>query len=149
MSQRAQHRESLKMEQGSDDSRDEVSPGLASASPLVCFGCYRHVHTYGEDDEELLALEAEFKHKCFYDRDDTKQGASRKIMGIEWDPNSDNGSGGTGQWIAHTERCDKLGKMCKQKRPEPYGMTVEGWADNMRDMITEFETRKKRMRKPK
>ena len=103
----------------------------------------------GEDDEELLALEAEFKHKCFYDRDDTKQGASRKIMRIGWDPNSDNGSGGTGQWIAHTEMCDKLGKMCKQKRPEPYGLTVEGWADNMRDMITEFETRKKRMRKPK
>ena len=70
-------------------------------------------------------------------------------MRIEWDPESGNGSGGTGQWIAHTERCDKAGGMCKQKRPGPYGLTVEGWADNMRDMIAEFEKRKKRMCKQK
>ena len=103
----------------------------------------------GPIDEELIALEDEFRHKCFFDRDDTKQGASRKIMRIEWDPKSDNGSGGTGQWIAHTERCDKTGKLSKQKRPEPYGLTPEGWAENMRDMITEFKKRKERMRKPK
>ena len=46
MSQRAQHRESLKMEQDSDNSRDEVSPDLASASPLVCLGWHRHFHAY-------------------------------------------------------------------------------------------------------
>ena len=56
---------------------------------------------------------------------------------------------GSGLLTLRAERCDKAGKMSKQKRPEPYGLTVEGWADNMRDMIAEFEKRKKRMRKPK
>lgn len=42
-----------------------------------------------------------------------------------------------------------LGKCANKKRPEPYGLTMEGWADNMRDMIAEFEKHKKRMKKPK
>ena len=67
-----------------------VAPAMPDApSSIPCLGkpdAERVSHTAGhkakldallggKDDEELLALEAEFKHKCFYDRDDTKQGA--------------------------------------------------------------------------
>ena len=63
----------------------------------------------------LLALGGGPMHKPFYGRGGTKQGAPRKIMRVGWDPKGGSGSGGMGQWVAHTGRCGKAGEMCKQK----------------------------------